>query len=405
MPQDRLYLFLRVVSGFAFSLIITYELVYHTETVGLNPLQLVLVGVVLETMTLLGEVPTGIVADSVSRRLSVLIGLFLIGLGFLTEGIWTTYAAVIAAQILWGIGFTFYSGAAEAWITDEIGEEAAAPLFLKAVEWGQWANLSGIAAASLLVTVDIRLPIISGAILYIVLAGGLVFFMREDGFASDGPGENSLFKQVRQTAAKGFELTKSRPMIRTILLVGMVIGLSIGGFDRLYVAHFLENFTLPPLPFLAGAAWFGILRAIVAVGTIIGSRFLRLRFKISDQQTVIKILGWAYGGMIVLTLMFIFSGQFAMAAAAFCLSQTLRFVTRPLIIIWINANAPSAVRATAISLYWQANGLGQIVGNPFVGWLGTVRSLRAALTAGALVYVAAPLLLWRAHHQFKSRSS
>ena len=61
-------------------MIITYELVYHTVSVGLTPIQLVTVGVVLESMTLLFEIPTGVVADAYSRRWSVIIGLFLDGM-------------------------------------------------------------------------------------------------------------------------------------------------------------------------------------------------------------------------------------------------------------------------------------------------------------------------------------
>ncbi|MEZ4712815.1 MAG: hypothetical protein R3A44_36845 [Caldilineaceae bacterium] len=83
----RVYIFMRAFTAFAFSLVITYELVYHTVDVGLNPLQLVTVGVVLECMTFFFEIPTGVVADLYSRRLSVLIGLMLIGAGFLIEGL------------------------------------------------------------------------------------------------------------------------------------------------------------------------------------------------------------------------------------------------------------------------------------------------------------------------------
>lgn len=73
---------MRSVSAFASALVLTYELAYHTIVVGLNPLQLVLVGVVLESMTVLFEIPTGVVADLYSRRLSVILGFFLPVLAF-----------------------------------------------------------------------------------------------------------------------------------------------------------------------------------------------------------------------------------------------------------------------------------------------------------------------------------
>ena len=61
------------------------SIVYHLEVVQLDAFQLVLVGTVLETSCFLFEIPTGVVADLYSRRRSVLIGMFLYGLGFLME--------------------------------------------------------------------------------------------------------------------------------------------------------------------------------------------------------------------------------------------------------------------------------------------------------------------------------
>ncbi len=68
-----------------FSLVLAANQLYRVQTVGLNPLQLVLVGTVLEVTAFIFEIPTGIVADLYSRRLSVIIGTFLFGIGFLAE--------------------------------------------------------------------------------------------------------------------------------------------------------------------------------------------------------------------------------------------------------------------------------------------------------------------------------
>src|SRR4030042_2667935 len=107
----KVYSALRFTSALLFSVIVTVNLVYQATVVGLNPLQLVLVGTMLETVSFLFEVPTGIVADVYSRKLSVIIGLLLIGLGFTVEGLFPFFSAVLIAQVIWGIGFTFVSGA------------------------------------------------------------------------------------------------------------------------------------------------------------------------------------------------------------------------------------------------------------------------------------------------------
>src|SRR5205814_9538745 len=110
----RAYLILEGGIGFAFSLIVTVNLVWQAQAAALNPLELVLVGTVLEATALVSEVPTGIVADVYSRRLSIIIGVVLMGSGFLIEGMFPRFDAILLAQVVWGLGATFLSGATQA---------------------------------------------------------------------------------------------------------------------------------------------------------------------------------------------------------------------------------------------------------------------------------------------------
>ncbi|MDP6509107.1 MAG: hypothetical protein QF719_08735 [Chloroflexota bacterium] len=68
------------------------------EIVGLDPLQLVLVGTVLEATVFIFEVPTGILADVYNRRLSVIVGVALIGADFTLEGAVPRFATVLAGR-------------------------------------------------------------------------------------------------------------------------------------------------------------------------------------------------------------------------------------------------------------------------------------------------------------------
>ncbi len=385
---------MRAISAFAFSLIITYELVYHSVELGLNPLQLVTVGVLLECMTFFFEIPTGIVADAYSRRLSVLIGFFLIGTGFLIEGVVPSFAAVLVGQVLWGLGFTFYSGAGDAWLTDEIGEAESSQAFLRGMQIGQVMTLLGVIAGAFLVNYGLKWPIIGGALLYYLVLAFLLWMMTETGYqpAERQPGQGML-QTIVAPFQEGVQLVKARPILVTILLVGAVIGLSIGGFDRLYASHFTDNFVLPDLGPLEPLAWFSILSALIAIASIVGSEYVRRRVDTTQNAHVARLLFSLYSGMIVLTLIFALTHWFYMAAASFCISQALRNVGRPLLIIWINQNAESSARATVISMYWQSNAFGQIAGSPIIGWVGVRFSVRAALTVGTLVYISVlPLL-------------
>ena len=100
----RLYLFMMAAQAGALTLVFTVNLVYQVQVVGLNPLQLVLVGTTLELTAFLFEIPTGVVADLRSRRLSVIIGFALLGAGFLLEGALPLFESLLVAQVIMGLG-------------------------------------------------------------------------------------------------------------------------------------------------------------------------------------------------------------------------------------------------------------------------------------------------------------
>ncbi len=178
----RIFLIYSISARAFMTLIFTVNMIYFVTVVGLNPLQMVLVGTFLESAIFLFEVPTGVVADTISRRLSVIIGVFLLGLGFLVQAIFPVFSLILLAQVLWGIGYTFTSGALQAWITDEIGEEQAAPAFLHATQLEQIGALIAIGLSIFLSAIgSLKTPMILGALLFWVLGFYLIFRMPETG--------------------------------------------------------------------------------------------------------------------------------------------------------------------------------------------------------------------------------
>jgi DHA3 family tetracycline resistance protein-like MFS transporter len=101
-PARSVYLATSFIWGLLFWMMVTVFMVYQVEVVRLDPLQLVLVGTALEVSAFIFEVPTGIVADTYSRRLSVVVGYFITGLGFLLMGLVPTFLALVTASFLWG---------------------------------------------------------------------------------------------------------------------------------------------------------------------------------------------------------------------------------------------------------------------------------------------------------------
>src|SRR5215216_3236654 len=170
------YLFIEFSASAFFSMMFVVTSLYEATVAGLTPVQLILVGTTLELSAFLFEVPTGIVADVYSRKLSIVIGYVLMGLGFLVEGLFPVFLPILLAQVIWGLGYTFTSGATQAWFTDEIGEDDANKLFLRATQIGLFASLFGMGASMLVGANNVALPLRVGS-LGVLLIGVVLAFI------------------------------------------------------------------------------------------------------------------------------------------------------------------------------------------------------------------------------------
>jgi MFS transporter, DHA3 family, tetracycline resistance protein len=162
----------------AFAVTFTVSAVYFVQDVGMNPLELVLVGTFMELAIFVFEVPTGVVADTFSRRLSIVIGWTTMGFGLVLAGLVAEVWAVWAGWAVWGLGYTFTSGAEQAWITDEIGVERVGRVFARADQWGYAGGLFGIGASVAIASVDLGLAVAAGGALTFALGVFAALTMR-----------------------------------------------------------------------------------------------------------------------------------------------------------------------------------------------------------------------------------
>ncbi len=258
-------------SSLFYDLVFTVNMVYQVTIVGLNPLQLVLVGTTLEVTAMLFEIPTGIVADLYSRKLSIVIGFVVIGVGFLVEGSIPQFWAILLAQVLWGIGYTFTSGAREAWLADEIGETEANPLYLRASQVAMLAGLLGIGISTAIGIVSLQLPIQIGGAFFIVLSLFVWIAMPETGFTPTPAEERTSWQQMGHTAGEAVRLVRISPALMTVMALSLVYGLYSEGMDRLWTPHLLDNFSLPTYGALEPIVWFGLISAagmLLSIGAV-----------------------------------------------------------------------------------------------------------------------------------------
>jgi len=375
--------------------------VYYVTIVKMDPLQLVLVGTVLEAAYFLSEIPTGVVADAYSRRLSVIIGIFILGISWVMEGSIPIFVAILAAEAVRAVGEAFLSGAVEAWLADEVGEKNVGPILVRSGQINRIVNILGTLGSVALATWKLNLPIILGGGLYLALGVFLVLFMSEHGFTPEPRQARSSWQIMSSTFRQGARQVRTSHILIAVLLISAVWGISSEGYDRLWEAHLLTNISFPSLGNLQPVVWFGVISISVNLLSLVVTEINRHRLELTSQdpQRTARWLMLLSGSTVIAGLALAWSGNFLLAFGVLMLRGVVWSFYYPLYDAWLIQHIRPEVRATVISMMGQVNAIGQITGGPGVGAVGKLVSIRAALSISALLYLPVPLLhRWVLHH-------
>jgi len=386
LDSYKIFILLSFVSQLLFSLIFTVNLLYHVNVAKLNPLQLILIGTILEASVFLFEIPTGIVADTKSRKLSIVIGYILIGISFIIEGFFPFFYTIALSQVFWGIGYTFTSGATQAWITDEIGEEKAGSAFIKGAQAGQAGELIAIPISVVVGLIAINLPIIFGGILMIILAMFLTIAMQEHGFKPKSKEEISNLGSMIKTVKTIRLYIKGNHILILLLVIGIFYGLYSEGFDRLWTAHFVEDFKSSIITEFNPIMFIGVIRAVLMILSIIALGILNKKLNFKKSNHVISVLIISTIVIIIALAGFSIFKNLYIVIAFFWTIGIMRSLIGPLLDSWLNSLITNPnIRATVFSLRGQVDAIGQIGGGPIVGVFGKLFSIKIALLVSAII--------------------
>ncbi len=400
MNPYRLYLGLELTGSVLVALVYTTSIVYMVNSGHLNPLQLVLLGTIIELTYFVFQLPTGVLADAYSKRFCVVAGWVLTGAGFAMQGLSPTFLNFALAQIVVGIGAALQDGAQAAWIADETDREMT-PLYVRAAQLGIIGGIAGSVASGFISGVALYLPMLIGGIAMCLCGIGLAFIMPE---TKRAPKEQlpetsprSLGRQVWTDFVEQIGTAKIAVIAvpGLVLLLGMTffLGAWSESFDRLWSAFLLEDITFPHIAGLRPAMWLSALAVIVALLSLGTSELAKRRTERLGHTSVVTTLLGATVLIALGTFGMASAHGFLIAAIAYLLVQAVRPVIYPLMTGWIVGRVPSGVRATALSARDMFDSGGQMLGGPIVGWIGLSRSIRAALYAGAAAFGPALLLL------------
>ncbi|RLE24982.1 MAG: hypothetical protein DRJ50_03800 [Actinobacteria bacterium] len=349
--------------------------------VGLDPLQLLMLGTAKEVTILLAEIPTGVLADLRSRRLSVILSFLICGLAIVGAGLAGSFVALVLTQVLWAFGSTFRSGAEVAWFTDEVGSlEVVDAVLPRRARFEAVGSIVGLTATALLAAAtSLSTALVVVGVVLLGWAVVLKLRMPETGFQRHAASANSRFRQLLR---EGFDAA-SRPGLRVLLVVTVATGFASEAVDRLSVARLdqigLQD-TIDPALLIGGASVMQSLGVIVLL-FIVGRRLAGPRLVSAmvalNALTAIGVGVLAQGGLL------------AIALIGMVTQGTARSIARTVTVAWTNHFTDRSNRATVHSFVGQAQSLGEISGGIGLGIVAQQIGISTALTISAVIYLLA----------------
>ena len=243
----------------------TATAVYLVVVADLSSSQLILIGVFQGLTVVIAEVPAGVVADAVSRRLALVLSHVVMGAGMTATGFVTTYELLVISNCLWGLGWALSSGADVAWITDELDRPELIDRVLTAqARWGLVGTMAGIVVFGLLAGLATLPVAIVVAGLGMVGLGAFVARWPETRFASVD--RRRQWAESRAILLEGIRLARVDRVILVMLAATFIVNGAAVGFGRL-LAQGLISLGLPTDP--NPVVWFaGIALAAATLGAV-----------------------------------------------------------------------------------------------------------------------------------------
>ncbi len=345
------------------------------------------------------EVPTGVVADAQGRRLSFILGaatLLVTTMGYLA--LWQWQAGIVwwvLVSALIGLGFTFFSGATEAWLVDALEatgyQGAIETVFGKGQTAAGAATLVGTIAGGFLGTLSLGIPYVARSILLLAVIWAAYRWMHDLGFeprkADSIREEMSLI--IRESITHGLK----NPPIRMFMFgAPFAMGVGIWVFYA-FQPYLLELFGDPSAVYLAGIA-----AAIFATAQMIGGALVSHARRLFQSRTSIiiveVILGSAALVAVGLAALLAEPLGFWVAIVMLTLTAVVWALSRPMQQAYMNEVIPSQQRATVLSFASLMGSTGGVVAQPALGRVADVYSLGTGyVVAGFLYAIRLPFII------------
>ena len=363
---QRTYLMLLLGNTLAASLIWGINTIFLLDA-GLSNLEAFAANAFFTAGMVLFEVPTGIVADTIGRRTSYLLGtLTLTASTFLYVLLWEVGAPFwgwALVSVLLGLGFTFFSGAVEAWLVDALAATGFKGQLETVLGRGQVVTgaamlVGSVAGGFIAEQTSLGVPfVLRGAVLLVMFAAAFRL-MHDIGFTPEKGGRP--LAEMRKVAANSIEYGWRVPAVKWLMVeVLFAGGVGIYAFYAMQ-PYLLELYGDPDAYQVAG-----LVAAIVAGAQIAGG-IAAPRIRARFQRRTSALLVTAALSTIVLALIGLFESFWA-AIGLVVVWGLLFAATMPIRQAYLNGLIPSRQRATILSFDSMASSAGGVWAQPLLG--------------------------------------
>jgi MFS family permease len=342
---------------------------------------------------LIFEVPTGVVADTVGRRASYLLGTLTLAVTTImyvalwqVEGPFWAWAVV---SVLLGLGFTFFSGAVEAWLVDALQATGFTgnleAVFGKGQIVSGVAMLTGSVAGGYIAQItSLGVPFVIRGVVLVIMFGVAFAVMRDVGFTPQRDG--NVGQEMRKIASASIDYGWRVPAVKWLMVSSPFLG-GVG----IYVFYALQPYLLELAgePEAYGIA--GLVAAIVAGAQIAGGIAAPWIRKLFHRRTT-ALFAATFVSTLTLALIGAFE-NFWVVIGLIVIWGLLFAASEPIRQAYLNGLIPSQQRATILSFDSLMSSGGGVVAQPVLGRSADVwgyagsYALSAGISALALPFI------------------
>ncbi len=351
---------------------------------GLNNTQAFLANAFFTIGQVIFEVPTGIIADLKGRRTSYLLGTFVLALTTLMYlGIWYIHGPMwmwAISSILLGLGFTFFSGATEAWLVDALEfagfKGNLEEVFGKGQMIGGGAMLVGAVGGGFIAQMtNLSIPYLLRAFLLLITFGVAFVYMHDWGFERGKSVD--IIGDTKKLFTSSFQFGWSRPPIRWLMISApFVSGVSF------YAFYAMQPYLLQLYGDSTAYGVAGLAAAIVALSQVAGGFGVRYVKKYFKSRTTVLIIS---GIISILALILVgMTESFALAIILLSIWGLISSLAQPVRQAYLNSLIPSKQRATVLSFDSLVSSSGGVFIQPILGKVADVANYSLSFLIGAI---------------------